>query len=132
MAGLTLAEASSVNFVSAFRKCISETLEIHETAISNVTAMVILQRSRSRRRKLLNDISMSYSVTVGNNQSIETYEKKFKKSISDDTFRMKLVNYSGITISGVYDVKLTITATGLTRSPSNSATTVIFYQAGEK
>ena len=125
---MTLAEASSYNFVSAFRKCISETLEIHETAISNVTAMVILQRGR----KLLTDISMSYSVTVGNNQSIEVYEKKFKKSISDDTFRMKLVNYSGITISSVSDVKLTVTATGLTRSPSNSATTVIFYEAGKK
>ena len=125
---MTLAEASSYNFVSAFRKCISETLEIHETAISNVTAMVILQRGR----KLLTDISMSYSLTVGNNQSIEVYEKKFKKSISDDTFRMKLVNYSGITISSVSDVKLTVTATGLTRSPSNSATTVIFYEAGKK
>lgn len=81
----------------------------------------------TRRRKLLTDISMSYSVHVGIDQSIEIYENKLKKSISDDTFRMKLVNYSGVSVSTVYDVKLTVVS--LTRSPSNTPT-IILYKSG--
>ena len=137
MSGLNIAEASSLLFISALKKSVSEILNIDESNVKNITNKAI-----ENRRVLLSGVKISYmieinddnnnntdnnmdnnGIDIGNNKKFELYKKQLFQCISNDSFKNKLISYSGISIDSIYDFHLAAVST--TFSPSMTPSEII-------
>ena len=62
-------------------------------------------------------------IDFGNNKKIELYKKQLFQCISNDSFKNKLISYSGISIDSIYDFHLA--AVSATFSPSMTPSEII-------
>ena len=124
MEGITLAEASTIDFSSAVTFTVTTALEKSDIIVSDLTVSV------SSRRQLLENVKMMYTLTASttDGETSTSIIDKLQESVNDGNFLMILKTSSGLAIKSVAgSIALDMTPTEAPSlspiTPSESGTT---------
>lgn len=108
MEGITLAEASTIDFSSAVTFTVTTALEKSDITVSDLIV------STSSRRQLLENVKMTYTLTASttDGETSSSIITKLQESVNDGNFLMILKTSSGLAINSVAgSIALDITPT---------------------